>query len=222
MPSGPRLGTGSTNDARLVWYVSYGSNLLRDRFLCYLMGGTASGANKPNPGARRREPPRAARPVTLPYEVYFAERSRSFGGGGVAFLDHGRSDDIATLGRRYLITIDQMEDVVAQECWCPTRPIDLDRLRPGSTLTMGRRRYDALMHLGLAPDGRAMLTCTSPTSMDPAEVAAPAERYLRLIARGVQETHGLASDEVSGYLAARPGVAGRLDPAVLDAVTDSL
>jgi len=43
-----------------VWYVGYGSNLNKQRFLCYILGGTPKYGCKPNEGCINK---------TLPPEV---------------------------------------------------------------------------------------------------------------------------------------------------------
>ena len=40
------------NDEELVWYLSYGSNLLEERFLCYIEGGTPPGSKSFHSGSR--------------------------------------------------------------------------------------------------------------------------------------------------------------------------
>src|SRR5699024_8552798 len=71
-----------------VWYVSYGSNMDPRRLRSYLEGGCPPGGNADHPGARDGTPPADSAGVTLPGRLYFAGRSRVWGGGGVAFYDH--------------------------------------------------------------------------------------------------------------------------------------
>ena len=40
------------NDEELVWYLSYGSNLLEERFLCYIEEGTPPGSKSFHSGSR--------------------------------------------------------------------------------------------------------------------------------------------------------------------------
>src|SRR5204862_84081 len=98
----------------LIWYASYGSNLsFRDRFMCYVVGGKPAGSTKENQGCRDKKPPRDNKPISLSFELYFAGHSHSWG-GAVSFIRHGR-DASLTLGRMYLLTEDQFNDVVLQE-----------------------------------------------------------------------------------------------------------
>lgn len=70
-----------------VWYVSYGSNMARDRLACYLQGGRPPGAMVTYPGARDATLPRAEAGIELPGTIYFASESKVWG-GGMAFYDH--------------------------------------------------------------------------------------------------------------------------------------
>ena len=99
----------------LVWYASYGSNLLYDRFMCYINGGTPEGSSKRCEGCSDRTPPQDRKSITIPHELYFAENSRSWEGKGVAFVKSQRNENFQTLGRMYLITREQFVQIVRQE-----------------------------------------------------------------------------------------------------------
>jgi hypothetical protein len=72
---------------KLVWYASYGSNLKRARFMCYIKGGTPPGGAKPNKGCfRDKTDPIEIRQISLNYELYFAGQSGTWGNGGVLVL----------------------------------------------------------------------------------------------------------------------------------------
>jgi hypothetical protein len=187
-----------------LWYASYGSNLSRDRFLCYLRGGRPEGARRTYPGARDRTLPVADTPFVLPGSVFFGGHSPTWG-GGIAFYDAGSTDDVA-LSRAYLITEGQFADVAAQEMRRdPGEDLDLTTVLDERSHTLGEGHYEAL-HLVGELDGRPVITFTSP---EPAEVepAAPSAAYLAMIARGLQETHEQTDAEVVDYLLSRPGVA---------------
>jgi len=70
-----------------VLYVSYGSNLLRERFMAYITGGRFAGSSAAHPGCRDASPPREELTLRLPYALHFARESVHWGGGGVCFLD---------------------------------------------------------------------------------------------------------------------------------------
>src|SRR6202011_4779241 len=54
-----------------VWYASYGSNLKRKRFMCYIKGGTPEGSAKRNEGCRDKSEPTESRPISLNFTLYF-------------------------------------------------------------------------------------------------------------------------------------------------------
>ena len=55
-----------------VWYVGYGSNLNKQRFLCYILGGTPKYGCKSNQGCTNKALPPEDRSIKIPYGLYFA------------------------------------------------------------------------------------------------------------------------------------------------------
>ena len=80
-----------------VWYASYGSNLLRRRFMTYIQGGTPEGAAEGQVGCTDPTPPLDDRPVRIPHRLFFAGRSVKWENGGVAFIE-GSSPDAGGRG----------------------------------------------------------------------------------------------------------------------------
>lgn len=184
-----------------VWYAGYGSNLARDRFLCYLRGGRPPGASRTYPGARDTTLPGDDRALTLPGEMFFAWESPTWG-GGIAFYDAGAAG--VTLARAYLLTDQQFADVAAQEMHHePGEDLDLTTVLEHSRHDLGPGRYESL-HLVGELEGHPVLTFTTP---DPVALqpSSPTRPYLEVVARGLSDTHGLGVDEVTRYLAGRPG-----------------
>jgi hypothetical protein len=99
--------------ADLVWYVCYGSNILYERFMCYIRGGIFYANGKGYPGCTDKTPPQDFRAVIIPYEMYFGNSSPSWGNTGVAFLDIEKPS--STPGRMYLITEAQFNEIHCQE-----------------------------------------------------------------------------------------------------------
>ena len=95
-----------------LWYLSYGSNMLEERFMCYIEGGSFEGSRY-HPPCSDTTPPLAVRAVELPYDMYFGHQSGSWQGKGVSFLDVTKSGK--SLGVAYLITRKQFEHVVYRE-----------------------------------------------------------------------------------------------------------
>lgn len=184
-----------------VWYVSYGSNMSRQRLACYLEGGCPPGSSKQHPGARDPRPPRRAVGVELPGTVYFAGHSSQWG-GGVAFYDH--STPGPSFGRAYLVTVGQLADIVAQEMHRVPEPGDpveevvlggLD----GGRHHAGPGHYETLVEVGRI-DGTPMLTITAPHGAGHVPHTAPAGAYLALLAEGLREAHGWPEPRCAGYL----------------------
>lgn len=128
-----------------VWYACYGSNISFDRFRYYITGGTYPLTGKTYPGCRDKTLPTESTPILIPYEMYFGNESRSWGRCGVAFLDISKPSVI--IGRAYLITDEQFEDVHRQEGltsdWYD-KIVDLgvDRGYPIKTFTNSIRRQE--------------------------------------------------------------------------------
>ncbi len=202
--AGPHRGDPSSDQDTLVWYVAYGSNLLWSRFRCYLAGGRPDGARRVYVGARDRAEPVSVLPVQIPGRVRFAGES-SVWGGGMAFVWPAAT--ARSRRRAYLITLEQLNDVVAQEIHRPTgTDLGLSTVVAGGELTLANARYDTVAHVGTL-EARPMLTLTTRS----AELlpASPAPAYLWSIAAGLREAHGWAPPRVAAYLAAMDGVAGQ-------------
>jgi gamma-glutamylcyclotransferase (GGCT)/AIG2-like uncharacterized protein YtfP len=159
-----------------VWYASYGSNLLYERFVTYIKGGECkfNGANYP--GCRDKSLPKDSRPITIPYKMYYGNKSSSWGIGGVSFLDIEVKGQ--ALGRMYLITRNQLEDISRQE---------------------GCREnwYNHSVKLGEL-DGIEIITITNKGRR---EFHKPSNAYLEVIRMGIKETYIDMEDfDVMGYL----------------------
>jgi hypothetical protein len=185
-----------------LWYASYGSNLSRDRFLCYLQGGRPEGAARSFAGARDRTEPLGDMAFTMPGQILFGWNSPTWG-GGIAFY-HADKEGQA-LARAYLITEGQFADVAAQEMHRePGEDLDLTTVLDERRHNLGPGRYESL-HLVGEINKQPVLTFTTP---EPAEVPhrAPAPAYLATVASGIRETHGLNAPAVIDYLLDCPGI----------------
>lgn len=174
--------------ADLVWYVAYGSNLCATRLGCYLEGGTPAGGRRETAGARDPRPPRGWRRVVLPHPLWFGGPSRTWR-GGPAFLDVDGAGE--AVGRAWLVTRDQLADVVAQENGLAAGAVELDdaHLEAGGVV-VPRGPYGRVVALA-GPDDRPALTCTY-VRRPPWRAPDPA--YLELVHVGLVET-GVAPDE---------------------------
>ena len=188
---------------KLVWYTCYGSNLLRERFLCYLKGGLIPGNTREERGAKNPSEPLADKPCFIPHRLYFALHAKKWDDLGVAFIDFEKDESAKTYGRSYLITEEQFFDVVRQENALPAdAPIsfDYDRLhREGSIILFPDNYYGRLMYLG-EDEGYPCYTFTSIPPMKEQELVAPSDAYYKVIADGLKETHGLSDATIEEYM----------------------
>jgi len=194
-----------------VWYAGYGSNLSRHRFERYLHGGTPTGGRRSYPGARDRTPPSADRPYALPYRLHFGGASRTWG-GGMAFVDTTRPGRV--LARAYRVTAQQFADIHAQENGGAADATDLSLVGDGEQVVAGRGNYPVIVCCGRL-DGLPVFSFTA-THL-PAR-RAPRPAYLRTIAAGLAEAHGLTPAAIMAYLRRAPAVRAAYDPPVLSAV----
>ncbi|MFC7179029.1 histone deacetylase [Kitasatospora paranensis] len=197
-----------------VWYAAYGSNLLRARLGCYLAGGRPPGAVRSYPGCRDPRPPAADVPLLLAGAVSFAGRSEVWG-GGLAVFDPDAPGE--TPGRGYLLTVQQVADLAAQEMHRePGSPPDLELaavLAPGR-YPRGPGRYETAVCCGIL-DGLPVLTLTASGPDTAGPLAAPSARYLRILLAGLAEAHGWPAARAAGHLAGLPGAAGRWTAAAI-------
>lgn len=211
-----------------VWYASYGSNLNRDRFLAYIRGGSPEGSSVRQPGARDRSEPAGDIPIRFDGRMHFAHSSGRWGSGGVAFMDVDHAGH--ALGRAYLITSEQFDDVVAQE---NGRSPSAAHSVPMSRVLLEQRDvvsqsslYGTVLHVG-DYQGAPVLTFTgSFTARDalleasgatePSGQAAlwsaaansPHGNYLRMVASGLEDTFGMTKAQQADYLRGCGGAEG--------------
>ncbi|GAB4083989.1 hypothetical protein GCM10028784_06190 [Myceligenerans cantabricum] len=186
-----------------VWYVSYGSNLSRERLTCYLEGGRPPGALRAQPGARDPRPPAEDRPVELAGSLYFWGESTTWV-GATAFYDHHTPGP--TAARAYRVTVAQLTDIAEQEMHRePRSGTDLEAaLTAGfdGAYRAGPGRYETLVGAGTL-DGLPMYTLTSPHRAHSAPHAAPSDPYLAMMRSGLAESHGWSRERIDAYLAGR-------------------
>lgn len=128
----------------------------------------------------------------------------------MAFVEPKPKPGQRTLARAWLVTAGQFEDIVAQERKVPAEAIDVAAVVRAGAVTLGDGAYGTLVCCG-SIDGRPLLTCTAPPpGSDPGApaLAPPAAAYLRVVADGLGEAHGLDAAAAARYLCARPGMAG--------------
>ena len=193
----------SPTDDDPIWYASYGSNCLVERFEAYLTGGQALGTDRPERGARDARQPSESAPFWFPTGVRFLGDSKKWGGGGVAFLDH--TGGAPAPGRRYLVTRGQFDDLAAQESGRDRVALPTSELEPGELRVVGSGWYDGL--LAFEPiGGIPIVTFTSPRPLADRPVRPPSAAYLGTILRGLLQVHALPPERLVGHLLSAPGV----------------
>jgi len=207
---GERTWTGDAGE--LVWYVSYGSNLSRTRFMAYLEGGRVAGNDVVYEGCKDTAPPVDDVALELPHSLYFAGWSRRVWGGTSAAFITLEARAPSALARAYLITRDQFAEVVRQENANLAAVDDFDAKveearRLGHSRMLATGFYRELIHCG-ERDGHPMLSFTG--SRNRKDFAPPSAAYVRVIGTGLQECHGLSTTEVVDYLRDTPGIRGQL------------
>ncbi|KAK7347341.1 hypothetical protein VNO80_21871 [Phaseolus coccineus] len=99
-----------------IWYASYGSNMWKARFNCYLEGGQVEGMVKQCSGSVNRTLPKEIMWKTFPCDIFFGrDSSYSWGLGGVAFLNPEKKLEGKTHMCMYKISLEQFNDILFQE-----------------------------------------------------------------------------------------------------------
>jgi hypothetical protein len=201
---------GNVGVSELVWYVSYGSNLNRARFMTYIEGGSIPGNKVVCQGCTYPAPPVDDVSLELAQSLYFAGWSdRAWGGTAAGFITLDAQASPA-LARAYLITPLQFQEVVRQEnanvASVDDVHLNIDGARKhGHVRMLPEGYYSELVYCGERA-GYPMLSFTA--SEDRTDFGPPSPAYLRMIRSGLQESHDLNTDDAVEYLKDRPGVLG--------------
>lgn len=161
----------------IVWYAGYGSNLSKERFLCYIKGGYCKENGKwyescANPTLVSEKDDHA----WYPGQMYFGNTSGSWNNKGVAFYDPNAAG--RTFMRMYKVTREQLIDIQGQE---------------GPSANW----YGRIYALGIHADGTPIYTMTSETRRS---FNAPDEAYINLILKALVEENGFTEAEANLYL----------------------
>lgn len=181
------------------WYASYGSNMLEQRFLCYIVGGRHEGNFKIHTSCENKTLPIANKPISIPHDLYFAKTSKNWNHGGVAFLNPSENKDASTLGRRYLIKKSQLIDIVQQENDLKTKPVlNFEQLeKQGQLIFDDKLWYGMMLCLGW-DDNCPIFTFTHFEMIK--EQNSPDPQYLATLKNGLLETYPLSETEIDLYL----------------------
>ena len=186
------------SDTPLVWYVAYGSNLLTDRMLAYLVGCGDDRPWGPHRGARDPAPPLDDRRVVVPQTVHFGGHSTRWDGGCcICPAEAPHPDAMPVVGRAWLMTYGQIQDVIAQENGMPTDAASLPDAPPGpgEAVVVVDGVIDLL--IGMDPiDGRPAVTFGSTAPPPPGP---PSLSYRQVLVEGMAEM-SLTPEEAEAHL----------------------
>lgn len=190
-----------------VWYASYGSNISNERFLCYILGGRAKGAQTSEEGCKDSTLPIKYENITIPRMQYYSKSSYRWQNQGVAFIDSKYSEHY-TYGRMYLVTEDQFSDVVKQENRMKvneTLDLKLEEARhQGSATVVEGSWYGRILFLG-ERDGYPIYTFTNIEDYKQ-DVSKPSKEYIQMIGSGLFENYHFTLNELSQYFSEKPGI----------------
>jgi len=191
---------------QFVWYASYGSNINRERFLCYIKGGAPEGSTRVEVGCKDASLPLKESAFTIHYPLYFAMEASGWQNQGVAFLELSPAKDVVTYSKKYLITLEQFLDVVKQENNGIDVDIDLKEVKEeGSKIFRPRAWYGNILYLG-EEEGYPIFTFTAPWDLKHVESKRPSHAYLTTIIKGLKTDH--ANEDIFTYFKNKPGIKG--------------
>jgi hypothetical protein len=200
-------------EERLVWYASYGSNLLESRFLHYIKGGILEIISKKHHGCIDPTSPRRDKSISIPYELYFAQTSSSWEYKAVSFIKHERDDSINTRGRMFLISEYQFRDVIIQENSENPKEksleLDIEDIISKGISELEWDWYGRIVFLG-HEDEIPIFTITATWGDDSIQLKTPGEKYLITIAQGLREIYSMNSDEIIAYFRNVGGIRGNI------------
>lgn len=190
-----------------VWYACYGSNLLEERFLCYIKGGQPKGAMTTYEVCRDKTIPADNEDFFICSELYFAKESSNWANGGVAFIRTLFEPQASTIGRIYLVTKGQLIDIARQETNTKSElTIDFDKaVEDGSFIFKRPSWYGNLIYLG-QQNGYPIFTLTNENDLLP--LTKPSKNYIKTISEGIKESHNFDNQTILEYLRSKGGIKG--------------
>jgi succinyl-diaminopimelate desuccinylase len=206
-----------------VWYVTYGAGLSKENFACILAGGKPVGGRREYPGCRDKSMPIKDTFISLQHNLYFAGSSH-YWDGGHAYIDTVPSNRAHTIARAYLITVEQFEDIAAQENM-QKEPIRLplaQTIRDGHVTigsVTGQRMYDELLYCGLE-DNRPMFTLTA--MQQQSERCLPSGAYAKVLCIGLSQNPDFDTEAAIDYVTGNPNLAGHYKKRAITKIFEDL
>ncbi|XP_010259827.1 PREDICTED: histone deacetylase 5 [Nelumbo nucifera] len=198
-----------------IWYASYGSNMWKERFLCYIEGGQVEGMKKICPGSQDRSLPKEILWKIVPHRMFFGRsHTYTWGSGGVAFL-HPKSNvnDRAYLCL-YKITLEQFNDLLLQENSTnqDITPLfdllDLDTIVENKSISpeaLKGKWYSNVVYLGKEGDIPIFTITCSLSDIESFKsgklpMHAPSKAYKETLVKGLVQGGQLSEAEVMDYI----------------------
>ncbi|EER97493.1 hypothetical protein BDA96_02G383800 [Sorghum bicolor] len=208
-----------------VWYASFGSNMWRPRFLCYVQGGKAEGMSIACYGSRDTSSPKGTMWKTVPHRLLFGRSSTPcWGTGGVAFLNPEINYNEKSYVCMYKITLEQFNDILFQEnrlvlkdgkdgnVVYPDSPLigssEIKFISTNKAIHLEPIKdswYSNVLYLGNEGE-LPILTMTCPASdierfkSGELPLAPPSETYAATLIRGLVEGKQLDADGAANYI----------------------
>ncbi|MCF8253862.1 MAG: hypothetical protein K9H61_04390 [Bacteroidia bacterium] len=192
--------------SQYVWYLSYGSNLSFERFLCYIKGGRPTGATRILKGCSDQTIPLDIQEIFICYPLYFAKKSRNWQNGGVAFISNKLSDKCDTLAKIYQISKEQFIEIFKQETnFDADVNIDFEAAKKTGNFVINENSwYGKIIYFG-EQEGLSIYSFTNANDIQ--ELNKPSDEYLSTIIKGIKETFiGIENVEIVEYLLKSGGI----------------
>lgn len=158
----------------LIYYVSYGSNMLEERFLCYLQGGKCRFNGINYKGCDNKSIYLSSKSIVIPCKMYYSKFSTSWR-GSVSFLSEKAGK---TYAKAYLITKEQFEQIKKQEGLWYSHELELESI-----------------------DGFEARTFTSDIELEHKNFNEVNDKYKTVLKMGLKESFNDLSDkEIKKYL----------------------
>jgi len=169
-----------------VWYFAYGSNIMKERFLCYITGDSFKWRSVGRrDGCTNKDLPQDSKEYKINYKLYFAQKSTSWDNQGVAFISPKETLGHEIWGRVWKITKEQYKQILKQEGPWYCNEIKLGQI-----------------------DGIPIWTITS---FEEEKIKTkPSKKYIKTIMCGLEETYKGKNEgtesEICNYLSKKEGI----------------
>lgn len=175
----------TSESSKYVWYAGYGSNLFRERFLCYIRGGKFRLGGSDAKGCTDTTLPIEDRPFIISHSLFFAMKSVYWQNEGIAFISSKPTEKEFTYGRLWKVTKNQFDEIWEQEGKSKYYPIKID--------------------LGSDEGGVPIWTITNNSDLS---FSKPSKKYVKTISLGLKETYQLSNETISKYMVRKGGIHG--------------